>query len=83
MMLNQLLYSLIMQKWLAAPIVMLGGLIVLVIIGMIIIFIAGVFIFLLPAVIVAGVVWWLTGSEFMAGVAFLLIAVLSLSKKKK
>jgi len=81
-MLHQILNSMIMQKWLAAPIIMLGGLIVLVIIGIIIIFIAGVFIFFLPAVIVAGVVWWLTGSEFMTGVAFLLIAVLSLSKRK-
>ncbi len=81
-MLNQLFYSLIMQKWLAMPFVMLGGLIVLVIIGMIIIFIAGVFIFFLPAIIVAGAVWWFTGSEFMAGVAFLLIALLSLSRRK-
>ena len=81
-MLHLLLNPLILQRWLSEPIVMLGGLIVLVIIGAIIIFIAGVFIFFLPAVIVSGIVLWLTGSKFMAGVAFLLISLISLSKRK-
>jgi hypothetical protein len=60
----------------------LGALIILIIIGAFIIFIAGVLIFFLPAAIVAGAVWWLTGSRFIAGVAFLMISMLSLAKKK-
>ena len=81
-MIHPLLYPLIIQRWLSAPMWMLGSLIVLVIIGAIIIFIAGVFLFFLPAIIVSGVVWWLTKSEFIAGIAFLLVSLLSLVKKK-
>jgi len=58
------------------------ALFILVIIGAIIIMIVGALIFFLPAVIVAGAVWWLTGSEFWAGMAFLMIAVISLLKRK-
>jgi hypothetical protein len=56
---------------------------VLVLIGVIIIMIAGALLFFLPAAVIAGVVWFLTGNELYAGLAFLAIAVLSLTRKKK
>jgi ABC-type phosphate transport system auxiliary subunit len=55
---------------------------VLVLIGVIIIMIAGALLFFLPAAVVAGVVWFLTGSELYAALAFLAVAVLSLTRKK-
>jgi len=55
---------------------------VLVLIGIIIIMMVGALLFLVPAAIVAGVVWYLTGNEFYAGVAFLIVAMLSLTRKK-
>jgi len=59
------------------------ALLVLLIIGIIIIIvIAKVLIFFLPAVIIAIVVWFLTGSWFWAGVAFLIIAFLSVLRRK-
>jgi len=82
MMLLQLIQTSVTQRMLSAPMVTITSLIALIIIGAIIIFIAGVFIFFLPAIIVAGIVWWLTGSRLMAGVAFLIISVLSLVKRK-
>lgn len=82
-MLQALLHPLILQGWLEAPFFMLVGLIILIVIGVIIIKIAGVFIFLLPAFILAGVVWWLTESQLMAGVAFLFVALLSLTRRKR
>lgn len=48
----------------------------------IIIIIAKVLLFVLPAAIVAGVVWLLTRSLFWAGVAFLAVAFLSILRKK-
>ena len=48
----------------------------------ILIFIVKVLFFFLPAAIVAFVVWFLTKSEFWAGIAFLIIAVLSIAKRK-
>jgi hypothetical protein len=51
------------------------GLIVLIIIGIIIIWIAGILLALLPAFIIAGVVWWLTGNELLAGIGFLIVAI--------
>jgi hypothetical protein len=54
----------------------------LVLIGVIIIMIAGALLFFLPAAVVAGVVWFLTGSELYAALAFLAVAVLSLTRKK-
>jgi hypothetical protein len=57
----------------------LVGLIVLVIIGiLVIVLIVGALIVLLPAIIVAIVVWFFTGSFFLAGVAFLIVAIISL-----
>ncbi len=54
--------------------------IILVIIGIIIIaLIIGALLFFLPAAIIAGVVWFLTGGDlFWAGVAFLAVALLTL-----
>ena len=55
-----------------------GGFILLIIGILIIILIVGVLIVLLPAIIVAIIVWFLTGSIFYAGIAFLIVAVISL-----
>ena len=57
------------------------ALVALVIIGLIIIFLLRVVLVLIPAALVAFVVWWLTGSTFWAGIAFLVIAALSVLKK--
>jgi hypothetical protein len=55
---------------------------VLVLIGAIIIMVAGALLFFLPAAVIAGVVWYLTGNELYTGIAFLVIAVLSLTRRK-
>ena len=55
---------------------------ILVLIGIIIIMMVGALLFFLPAALLAGVVWFLTGSELYAAVAFLVVAVLSFTKKK-
>jgi hypothetical protein len=55
---------------------------ILVLAGLIIIMVVGALLFLLPAAVVAGVVWYFTGNELYAGIAFLIIAVLSLTRKK-
>ena len=58
-------------------------LVALVIVGLVIIvFVVKAFIFLLPAAITAGIVWWLTGSTMYTGIAFLVIAAISLIKRK-
>jgi len=58
-------------------------LLILLIIGIvIIIIIAKVLFFFLPAAIIALVVWLLSGSLFWAGVAFLVIAFISVAKRK-
>ena len=57
------------------------ALVALVIIGLIIIFLIRLILILIPAALVAFVVWWLTGSLFWAGIAFLIIAALSILKK--
>lgn len=55
---------------------------VLVIIGLaIVIFLIKIFLIFLPAAIIAFVIWFLTGSLFWAGVAFLVISVLSVLRK--
>jgi hypothetical protein len=54
----------------------------LLVVGLLLIMVIGALIFLLPAVILAVVVWFLTGSVFWAGVVFLVIAVISLLKKR-
>jgi hypothetical protein len=54
----------------------------LLIIGIVvIIIIAKVILFILPAGIIALVVWFLTGSFFWAGVAFLIVAFISLIRR--
>ena len=55
---------------------------VLVLIGVIIIMVAGALLFFLPAAVIAGVVWFLTGNELYTGIAFLAVAILSLTRRK-
>ena len=60
----------------------LALLLLLVIIGIvIIILIAKILLFILPAAIIALVVWFLTGNLLWAGIAFLVVAFLSLLKR--
>jgi hypothetical protein len=59
----------------------LMGLIGLIIIGLVIIFVIRLLFMLIPAALVAFVVWFLTGSLWWAGIAFLIIAALSVLKK--
>ncbi|MGD6807183.1 MAG: hypothetical protein ACQCN4_09520 [Candidatus Bathyarchaeia archaeon] len=57
-------------------------LIVLVIIGLVIIVLVKLFLVLIPAIIVALIVYFLTGGDlFWTGIAFLIVAVLSLLSK--
>jgi hypothetical protein len=57
------------------------GLVALIIIGLIIIFLIRLILILIPAAVVAFIVWYLTGSGWWAGVAFLVIAALSILRK--
>ena len=64
----------------------LGGLdltflIILVIIGLIVIILIRLFLVLIPAIIVAIIVWFLTGDLFWTGIAFLVVALLSILAK--
>ena len=59
----------------------LMGLVGLIILGLIIIFIVRLVLILIPAAVVAFVVWFLTGSTWWAGLAFLVVAALSIIKK--
>ena len=60
----------------------LAILLLLVIIGIVIIVVlAKIILFVLPAGIIALVVWFLTGSVFWAGVAFLVVAFISLLRR--
>ncbi len=64
----------------------LGGLdltflIVLVIIGLIIIVLIKIFLVLIPAILAAIVVYFLTGDLFWTGIAFLVVAALSILTK--
>jgi hypothetical protein len=56
-------------------------LIVLVIIGLIIIILIKLFLVLIPAIIVAVIVWLITGDLFWTGIAFLIVALLSIVAK--
>jgi hypothetical protein len=56
-------------------------LLILVIIGLIVIVLIRLFLVLIPAILVAILVWFLTGDLFWAGVAFLVVALLSLIAK--
>ena len=55
---------------------------VLILIGLVIIMVVGALLFLLPAAIIAGIVWFLTANEVYAGIAFLIIAIISLTQRK-
>jgi hypothetical protein len=55
-----------------------GGIILIIIGILVIVLIVSVAIVLLPAIIVAIIVWFLTGSIFYAGIAFLIVALISL-----
>ncbi len=55
----------------------LGGFVFLVI-GILIIIPVGALIVFLPAVIVSVIVWFLTASLFLAGIAFLIVALISI-----
>lgn len=55
---------------------------ILVLIGVVVIMVVGALLFFLPAVVLAGVVWFLTGSELYTGLAFLAVALLSLTRRK-
>jgi hypothetical protein len=59
----------------------IGFLIVLVIIGVIIIVLIRIFLVLIPAILVAIVVYFLTGDLFWTGIAFLVVAALSILAK--
>ncbi len=64
------------------PLTDIAFLILLLVIGLIIIIVlAKVFLFILPAGIIALVVWFLTGSIFWAGIAFLVVALISLLRR--
>jgi hypothetical protein len=56
-------------------------LIVLVIIGLIIVILIKLFLVLIPAILVAIVVYFLTGDLFWTGIAFLVVAALSVLAK--
>jgi hypothetical protein len=59
----------------------IGFLIVLVIIGLVIIILVKLFLVLIPAILVAVVVYFLTGDLFWTGIAFLVVAALSILSK--
>lgn len=59
----------------------LGGLLALVVIGVIVVVLVGAFLFFLPAILVAAIVWFITGHELLTGVAFLAVALVSLAKR--
>lgn len=70
-----------LETLIGSPILIIVTLLALLVAGAIIIFIVGTLLLFLPAFIVAGVVWWMTGSELLAGGAFLLVALVALAKK--
>ena len=55
-----------------------GGVVLLIIGILVIVLLVSVALVLLPAIIVAVIVWFLTGSFFYAGIAFLVVALISL-----
>ncbi len=56
-------------------------LIILIIIGLIVIILIKLFLVLIPAIIVAAIVFFLTGDLFWTGIAFLVVALLSILLK--
>jgi hypothetical protein len=64
-----------------APLLDFAVFFILVIVGVITVSILKALLFLLPAVLVAVVVWFLTGSLVWGGLAFVFVTILSLLKK--
>jgi len=62
--------------WLSLPL-----LVILVIVGLIIIILIRLFLVLIPAIIVAAIVYFLTGDLLWTGIAFLVIALISIAAK--
>jgi hypothetical protein len=59
----------------------LTALVILVIIGLVIIILIKLFLVLIPAILVALVVYFFTGDLFWTGIAFLVVAALSILAK--
>jgi len=75
-----IIYSILSSLGLGA--ISIPFLIVLVIIGLIIIILIKLFLVLIPAIIVAAFVYFLTGGDlFWTGIAFLVVALLSILSK--
>ncbi len=55
---------------------------ILILIGVVVIMVVGALLFFLPAALLAGIVWFLTGNELYTGLAFLAVALLSLTRRK-
>jgi hypothetical protein len=53
-----------------------------VMVGVAVILLLGAFLFLLPALLIAGVTWLLSGDQLLTGVAFLAVALISLVKRR-
>jgi len=78
-MLMAVIYSILSSLnlgWLNLPL-----LIVLVIIGLIIIILIKLFLVLIPAIIVAAIVYFFTGDLLWTGIAFVVVALLSIVAK--
>ena len=74
--------NMIALQVLGLPLFDIAFLVLLLVIGLVIIvLLAKVLLFVLPAAIIAFVVWFLTGSFFWAGVAFLVVALISLLRR--
>ncbi|HMK94243.1 MAG TPA: hypothetical protein VK536_02460 [Candidatus Limnocylindrales bacterium] len=63
-------------SWLNLPL-----LVVLIIIGLVIIVLIKLFLVLIPAIIIALIVWFLTGNLFWTGIAFVIVALLSIAAR--
>lgn len=76
-----------MKKWVTlAALLGIGvdvfALVLLILLGIVIILVIKTFLFLLPAAVVAFAIWYITGDNYLTGIAFLIIAAISLIKKK-
>jgi len=56
---------------------------ILILIGSIIIWFVGAIIFFIPALVVAAIVYYLTQNDTLAGLAFLLVALSSLTRPRR
>lgn len=57
--------------------------VVFILIGSVIIWFLGALIFFIPAILIAGIVYLITGNDSLAGLAFLLVALSSLTRPKR